>query len=218
MGFCVCVVFSEAKSMSKQEMADDVPMRDASNLSVELDNHRKKINETEEELSEVKQNLKKVNTKLDKLDQDLNKVNSKLDKLEGKEGAGTLSDVEQKHLERLREDKRQLQTEKLFLLDKEKALRKNEEELRRAPTSSTPYSSAASAHPAWATAILTAHNLSMAELPKSCPCLQRPLAGGDKAQAPKLVGRGGEISGGLGHGVAACRGSGTLLTGSSAGS
>jgi len=138
--------------MSKQEMADDVPMRDASNLSVELDNHRKKINETEQELSEVKQDLKKVNSKLDKLDQDLNEVKLKLDKLEGKEGAGTLSDVEQKHLEQLRvteaqlrEDKRQLQTEKLFLLDKEKALRKNGEELRRAPTSSTPYSSAASA-------------------------------------------------------------------------
>jgi len=128
-------VDKEAKSMSKQEMADDVPMRDASNLSVELDNHRKKINETEQELSEVKI-----------------KVKSKLDKLEGKEGAGTLSDIEQKHLERLREDKRQLQTkeaqlqtEKLLLLEKEKELRENEKELRRALTSSTPYSSAASA-------------------------------------------------------------------------
>jgi len=153
----------KAKSMSKQEMADDVPMRDASNLSVELDNHRKKINETEQELSEVKikvkskldkldQDLNKVNSKLDKLDQDLNEVKSKLDKLEGKEGAGTLSDIEQKHLERLREDKRQLQTkeaqlqtEKLLLLEKEKELRENEKELRRALTSSMPYSSAASA-------------------------------------------------------------------------
>jgi len=48
-------------------------------------------------------------------------------------------------------------------------------------------------------------------LPKSCPCLQGPLAGGDKAQAPKLVGGGDKISGGLGHGVAAGCGSGTLL-------
>jgi len=134
-------VDKEAKSMSKQEMADDVPMRDASNLSVE------KINETEQELSEVKHDLNKVNSKLDKLDQDLNEVKLKLDKLEGKEEAGTLSDVEQKHLERLRATEAQLrakeaqlQTEKLFLLEKEKTLRKNEEDLRRALTSSTPYS------------------------------------------------------------------------------
>jgi len=117
-------------------MADDVPMRDASNLSVELDNHRQKINETEQELSEVKQDLKKVNAKLDKLVQDLNKVNSNLDELEWKGETG-LSDVEQKRLERLREDKRQLQTEKMLLFAKEKTL-------RRALTSSTPYSSAAS--------------------------------------------------------------------------
>jgi len=43
------------------------------------------------------------------------------------------------------------------------------------------------------------------------------LAGGDKAQglrrqAPKLVGGGDKISGVLGHGVAAGRGSGTLLS------
>jgi len=49
----------------------------------------------------------------------------------------------------------------------------------------------------------------MAELPKSCP---GPLAGGDKAQAPKLVGGGDKISGVLGHGVAAGSGSGTLLS------